>query len=91
MSGLANTILKAVPKEIDPAAHALGSAVGVKAARKIESSVGLHKQGPVTLLQPTPNDPNVLNNQQRQAALAAQRSGRAATILSDPSSDSLGG
>ena len=87
MSGLVNTIAKASP---DPLGHAIAS-TDARMMRSVEKDTGLHKPKPVTLLQPTPGDPNIANDQARLAALAAQRSGRAATILSQPNSDSLGG
>lgn len=90
MSGIANTIAKAIPKQLDPAAHAIAS-TDTRMMTSTEKDIGLHKPGPVTLLQPTPGDPNIANDQARMAALAAQRSGRASTILSQPNSDSLGG
>lgn len=90
MSGLLNTITKAIPKQLDPAAHFVGT-TDTRMTTSLEKDIGLHKPAPVTLLQPTPGDPNIANDQARIAALAAQRSGRASTILSQPNSDSLGG
>lgn len=47
---------------------------------------------PTVTPMPDPNDPNVLQDQRRQAALAATRAGRASTMLSDNyASNSLGG
>lgn len=89
MSGIVKTISKAIPKELDPAAHFI-SKTDSKAMSYVDHSILGKHVNPVTMLQPTPNDPNILLQQQRQAAMAAQRSGRAATILSQPNSDSLG-
>lgn len=60
--------------------------------RSIAGAVGLGpKKPPPTLVQPTPNDPGVAMDQQKKAAMIAQTSGRASTILSQPNqSDSLG-
>ena len=89
MSGLLNTINKATPNW-DPVTHSI-TAFSLRQSMTGEKDLGLHKPKPVTLLQPTPGDPNIANDQARINAMAAQRSGRASTILSQPNSDSLGG
>lgn len=89
MSGIAKTIRKSVPS-IDPLGQFI-TGTDARMGTSLEKDVGLHKPKPVTLLQPTPGDPAIANDQARIAALAAQRSGRASTILSQPNSDSLGG
>ena len=91
MSGIIRTLAKAIPSEIGGGQHGIVLGHELKSSMWGEKQLGLHKKPPVTLLQPTPGDPNIANDQARQAALAAQASGRAATILSQPNSDSLGG
>ena len=90
MGNISNTVVKAFPKELDPLAHFIGAS-STRVVMSAEKDMGFHKPAPATLLQPTPGDPLIANNQMRIAALAAQRSGRASTILSQPSSDILGG
>jgi len=88
--GIISNSFKKASSWFDPAAAAIGRNDPILKSG-VDYLLKKTPTAPTVMEQPVPGDPLIANDQARIAALAAQRSGRASTILSQPNSDVLGG